>query len=252
MAGFIIFLSILLFFFLVGMLKSSFIIEYEDSFALTLKILFIKIPLVPGKEKKIDLKKYSRKALAKQAEKQKQKDEKKFKKKVEKKRQQKAEKKAVEKSGEKKKKMTFSEITELISMIYKAVTQLFAHLFGYIRTEVVRMHVSLSAGSVDKTATTYGACMGGINLLFELLDKKSHLKFTSKDSVCILPDYVGSGFKASVKIIISIRLWQVFGMIIPSGITALKYFIKKMMKEKEAEQGSSRKKKNDNTKTASA
>lgn len=252
MTGFIIFLAILLFFFLIGMLKGSFIIEYEDNFALTLKILFIKIPLVPGKEKKINLKKYSRKSLAKQAKKQKQKDEKKFQKKIEKKRQQKAEKIAMEKSGEKKKKMTFSEVTELISMIYKAVTQLFSHLFGYIRTEVVKMHISLAGGSVDKTATMYGACMGGINLLFELLDKKSHLKLTSKDSVCILPDYVGSGFKASVKIIISIRVWQIFGMIIPSGITALKYFIKKIMREKETETINEQKEKNDNKNVASA
>lgn len=234
MTGLIVFLSIVLFFFLLGMLKSSFVIEYEDSFALTLKILFIKINLVPGKEKKIKLKKYSRSALAKQKAAKKKKDEKKFQKTVEKKRQKKAEKAAMEKSGEKKKKMTFSEVTELISMIYKAVTQLFSHLFGYIKTEVVKMHISLSAGSVDKTAVAYGACMGGVNLLFELLDKKSHLKITSGDSVSILPNYVGSGFKASIKIIISIRLWQVIGMLIPSGITALKYFIKKNVKEKEA------------------
>lgn len=235
MTGLIVFLSILLFFFLIGMLKGSFIIEYENEFALTLKVLCFKIPLVPAKEKKVDLKKYSRKSLKKQEEQQKKKDEKKYRKKVEKKRAKRAEKKAMEESGEKKKKMTFSEVTELISMIMRAVSQLFSHLFGYIRTEVVRMYISLSSGSVDKTATTYGALMGGINLLFEFLDKKSHLKFKSADSVSILPDYVGSGFKASIKIIIRIRVWQIFGMLIPSAVTALKYFIKKLMRDKEKE-----------------
>ena len=134
MTGWIVFLSILLFFFLIGMIKSSFIIEYENDFKLVLKILFIKIPLVPAKEKKVNLKKYSRKSLLKQEKAKKKKDEKEFRKKVEKKKKQNAEKRAQELSGEKKKKMTFSEVTELIAMIYKAVVQLFSHLIGYIRT----------------------------------------------------------------------------------------------------------------------
>ncbi len=234
MTGWIVFLSILLFFFLIFMLKASFIIGYDGSFKLALKILFIKIPLAPGKEKKIDLNYYSPDVMEKREKKKKEKDAEKKLKKEEKKKIKKAEKIAKKASGEKKKKMTFSEITDLIKMIYTAVVQLFSHLIGYIHTEIVKMDLSIAGGPPDKTAIKYGEVMAGLNLLCDFLDKKSNLKFRSAKNVCILPGFYG-GFKADIEIIVSIRVWQVFGMIIPSAITALKWFIKRTMKKKDEE-----------------
>ena len=144
--------------------------------------------------------------------------------------------------------MTFAEITDLIKMIYTALVHLFSHLIGYIRTEIVKMDISLAGGPPDKTAVKYGEVMAGLNVILDFLHRKSHLKFRSANNVSILPGFYG-GFKADIEIIVSIRVWQVFGMILPSGITALKWFIKRTMKKNSKKKEQAKNEEADNNST---
>ena len=65
MTGLIIFLAILLFFLILLSIRLKITIEYNDSLCVYARILyFIRIPITPGKEKRLKLSEYSDKKIA--------------------------------------------------------------------------------------------------------------------------------------------------------------------------------------------
>ncbi|MBE6542787.1 MAG: hypothetical protein E7675_00150 [Ruminococcaceae bacterium] len=237
MKGWIIAGAILLFFLFVSLLKIGIVIGYKKDFTLALKILFFKIKILPAKKKKIKLSNYTKKKIEKAEAKEKASKEKKEKKKQEKKAQKQKEKqlkKDLEKAGKAPPKKKLSEkITDtvtLVKVILDIVKLLFTKLFGYIKTEVISLKIALGGKSPDQTALIYGATMAGVTALLEFLDGHSELKIKDQDSVAVVPDFPCHGFEADINIIISFRVWQIFGMIIPPAVRAAKHFIPKLLK----------------------
>ena len=102
MEGWIIFGAIVLFFVLLSFIKIGVVIGYKKDFSLAIKLLFFKIKILPAKEKKLNLKNYTKKKVeaAEAAEKlKKDKKDKKKKEKKEKKAQEKQLKKDLEKEN---------------------------------------------------------------------------------------------------------------------------------------------------------
>lgn len=236
MKGWIIAGAILLFFLLVSLLKIGIVIGYSKDFTLAIKVLFFKIKILPGKEKKIKLSDYTKKKVEKAQAKEKAAKEKKEQKKKEKKAkkaQEKQLKKDLEKAGnappKEKLSVKIKDTVTLVKVILDIVKLLFSKLFGYIKTEVISLKLALGGASPDQTALIYGATMTGVTALLDFLDHHSDLKIKNQNAVAVIPDFPVHGFEADVKIIISFRIWQVFGMIFPPVIKAAKFFIPKLL-----------------------
>ena len=73
--------------------------------------------------------------------------------------------------------------------------------------------------------------MAGVTALLEFLDGHSDLKIKSRDAVSVVPDFPSHGFEADINIIISFRVWQVFGIIFPPIIRAAKHFVPMLLKD---------------------
>ncbi len=238
MKGLIIFFSVILFFLLIGLLKIGVVIGYSKEVSLGIKLLFLNIKILPKKEKGVKLSNFSKKAVRKYDERERLKKEKSAKKKAEKKAKKAAAKKEKKLNPPPKKKLSekVNDITKkvndtvtLVKVILDVVRLLFSKLFGYIKTEVISLKLAIGAGDPDKTAVIYGATMAGVTGLLEFLDGHSELKIRAKDAVSVIPDFPGHGFEADVKIIISFRVWQIFGMIIPPAVRAGKHFIPRLL-----------------------
>jgi hypothetical protein len=223
-------------------LKIGIVIGYNKEFSLAVKILFFKIKILPSKEKKIKLSDYTKKKVEKAKAKEKAMAEKKEKKKQEKKQkkeQEKQIKKDLEKAGnappKKKLSVKIKDTVTLVKVILDIVKLLFSKLFGYIKTEVISLKIALGGKSADQTALIYGATMSGVTALLEFLDGHSELKIKDENALAVVPDFPCHGFEADISIIISFRVWQIFGMIFPPVIKGAKFFIPKLLGDKKAD-----------------
>ena len=238
MEGWIIFGAIVLFFVLLSFIKIGVVIGYKKDFSLAIKLLFFKIKILPAKEKKLNLKNYTKKKVeaAEAAEKlKKDKKDKKKKEKKKKKAQENQLKKDLEKAGKappkKKLSVKIQDTVTLVKVILDVVKILFSKLFGYIKTEIRSLKIAIGGKDPSQTALIYGGTMAGVTALLEFLDGHSELKIKSQDALAVIPDFPCHGFEADIDMTISFRVWQIFGMIIPPIVRAAKHFIPKLLKD---------------------
>ena len=180
-------------------LKISLIIRYDEGAALTLKILFVKIRLYPKKEKKHRKKSMSAKKAARIKDK--------LERKKAKKKAKKAEKKAKKRDG--KKKTTPSDILETISTVAILVRQIVSNFVKYVRIKIVRIHVKIATGDAAQTAIAYGALTQGINVLFPLLEDVKNFSMPKNRDIDIYPDFLSEDSEIELKLIFSLRVWQI-------------------------------------------
>ena len=141
----IIFLCILLFFVILLTLKCTLTLQYSDELRLTLKILFFKFRLLQQKKKKYPHSMSARKArrirkrLRKRALKQREKDEEKQK------------QKATEDSKQGKKKHTFRDILDIVSLVTAVLKVVLKKTFGHLRLKMTRVKIKI--GSEDAATT---------------------------------------------------------------------------------------------------
>lgn len=212
---------IILFFVLILSLKATVTVEYKDEVALYVKVLFIKIKILPSKKKKSGPHSMSEKKAKKIKAKLLAKEEKK----KEKKKQKKAEKLA-EKHKNKKKK-SLSDILDIIGLVKDILTKVIKIFFGHLKVKVARLKIKVATGDAASTAIAYGLISQAAMYLFTLLSPLDGFTFPKEKDTDIVCDYLSDEMEIDVKISLSIRVWHVFHV----GFGALGTFIKHKLKK---------------------
>ena len=233
MTGFIIFACILLFFAFILSLKATVSIEYNGELALFVRVLFIKIKVIPKKEKK-----RPRSMSAKKAQKIKDKlaakEAKKKAKKAEKKKK-KAEKKAAIARGEaKKEKKTPADILDIITLAAGLVKQVVGKFFGHLRIKLTRIKIKVGTGDAATTAIAYGVISQAVNVFFPLLEGVKTLSLPNKtEDIDIKADFTSDESEIDLKISFVLRVWHLLHVAFSALGELIKYFFKSQKRKEE-------------------
>ncbi len=195
------------------------IISYSDEVRLAVRVLFLKINILPSKDKK-----GAHSMSAKKAEKIKAKLRKKAQKKktdAEEKEKAKAEKKA------RKEKKNIGEIVSNVQTLASVAVAVIEKFFKHLRIRLARIKIVVATGDAASTAIAYGAITQSINLLFPLLEKVKNFEKLPKSDISVDLDYLEEEPTIDIKLMFSIRVWHVFDI----AFAALGRFIKHKFRE---------------------
>jgi hypothetical protein len=209
------------------LLQVQVIIEAQTSARVYLKILFIKIQLYPQKKKPPKLKDYSPKRIAKRAEKKKKKLEAKLKKKA--KKEQKKKKKSLQNdannavgSQKPKKKMSVSDVVELVSLVLELSKTFFVRFGRRLRLDLTKIHITVGGEDAAKTALTYGAVSAGVSSLCELLDSIFTVKPKGNKDVIVDADFLSETIAVDIIVSASLRVWHALDIALAVAISFVK------------------------------
>lgn len=223
MTAWIILGAILLFFVFLLSLKATITVGYSDEVTLSIRVLFVKIKLLPKKTKK-----GPHSMSAKKAEKLRKKAAKAAAKKKEAKRL-KAEHKLQKKEAEKDKpKKSMSEILDMISLIRELVAVVIRRFFGHLRIRVTRLKLVVATPDAATTAIAYGAACTAINLLLPTLSEVKNFKLPAEDEFGVVCDFTADTPSFDVKLSFSLRVWHLFHV----AFGALGRFISRKLRQK--------------------
>ena len=229
--------GILLFFAFILSLKATVTVAYHDAVALSVRVLFVKIRILPKKEKR-----GPHRMSAKKAEKIKEKLRKKQAQKAEKKKL-KADKKTAKKEAQKseKKKMSLPEILDLISLIRKILVKVVKTFFGHLRIDIIRLKIRVATGDAASTACSYGAITQAINLLFPVLESTKNFSTPKTRDIDIVADFAGEEMEFDLEFAFSLRVWHLLHVALGALGTAIKHFVKKMFRDQKKQASSGHK-----------
>lgn len=223
---------ILLFLVFLLTIKATVTIVYAGEVQLFLRVLFIKIRLVPAKKKK-----YPKSMSAKKAQKIKAKAAKKKAKKLAKKKEKELakeeEKKAVAKGEVKKEKKSPGEILDIISLVANLIKKVIGKFFGHLTIKLARIKLKIATGDAATTAITYGAVTQAINLLFPVLDNIKTVKTPDAKQIDVVADFCSEESEIDIKISFGIRVWHVFHVVFSALGELIKYLFKSMKRKSE-------------------
>ena len=216
---------IALFFVFLLCLKATVTIIYCGEVRLYVKVLFLKIKILPAKKKK-----YPRSMSAKKARKLKQKREKKLAKKAKKKaekKQAKEEQKKAERSGDvKKEKKSAGEILDIISLVANLIKAVIGKFFSHLRIKVARIRLKIATADAATTAITYGAVTQAINVLFPLIDQIKTVKTPPNKDIDISADFCSDETEIDIEISFALRVWHLFSVLFAALGKLIKYIFK--------------------------
>lgn len=217
--------GILLFFALLLSLKATVTICYTDEVTLFVKVLFLKIPILPKKKKywkasmSASKAKKIRKARQKKAEKKRLAQKEKAKKKEQKKQ-----------TREEKPKKSMSEILDLVQLVCQLVSAVIRRFFHHLRIRVARLKVKVATGDAATTAVAYGAVTQCINVLFPLLEGSKNLKLPKDADLSVEADFLSDSPELDVMFSFSLRVWHLFSVAFCALGTFLKHQFAKWKK----------------------
>lgn len=222
--------AILLFLVFLLSLKATVTVAYADEVRLFVRVLFVKIKILPSKEKK-----YPHSMSARKARRLKKKRLKKLRKKLEKKRGKQAEKEQKKRDvalgkAEKEKKSP-SEILAIISLVCSLVGKIVKTFFKHLRIKLVRINLKIATDDAATTAVTYGAVSQTMNLLFALLDGVKTVKLPKNEEINVYPDFCSEDTEIDLKIEFSIRVWHILHVAAVALARVVKYFFEKAKRE---------------------
>ena len=222
--------GILLFFFLIAMIRAEVVIVYNDEFALTVRVAGIPIKIIPKKPKKVKYRDYTPKAMEKKRKKAEKKALKKAEKKAKKKQRKDEDKKKKQEEeaklkaeGKKKEKKDIVKIIKLIS----GLLGVFFRRFGkHIRIRIARLHINVASDDAAKTAVLYGTVSQAVCYLTNLLDAAGTLRHPARTDAAVNADFLSEKMTVDIEIGVSLCVWQVFDMINFTGARFIKELIK--------------------------
>lgn len=191
------------------LLRIRITIEADTTARVYLKILFFRIKLFPKEKKPPKLKHYTPKKIAKREAKKRKKAEAKFNKKLKKKQKKQQEK---EKASEEKKRMTLSDITELISLVLSLVKTFFLKLGKHLRLDLTKIHITVASDNAAKTALEYGAITNGVSALCDLLESSLKVKPKGTKDIIVSVDFLSEKPTIDIVASASLRVWQIFNI----------------------------------------
>ncbi|MBQ8287432.1 MAG: DUF2953 domain-containing protein [Clostridia bacterium] len=244
MNGWIIFGCILLFFWLIGMIRASVEVEYNTDVRVAVKVLGMTFRITPKEKKPLKLsdftpKKY-RKRLAKDEKLRLKQEAKKAKKQAEKERK-KAEKKAAKEAAKKglpppddgkkkkeKKKKELAEIMELVLVGLDAVKVLFKSFGKHFRIEAVRLKIAVGGEDAASTAILYGIVVQFVTYLCHALAAITNFKVRKPEEIAVTADFLSDKLTMDLHFVFRLRVWHIFAMVFAAGIGAVKRLLKNM------------------------
>lgn len=202
MIGLYVLLGILLLIALILCLRVNLNIKYKSDLTIYLRILFIKIPIIPQNNKSAKKPKQNKKKQGVDSVK-------------------------IVKSEEKEKKSpTLLENLGLIKEVLSVFIKAFAK---ELKVKLARIHVKVATEDAAKTAILYGAVSGSIALIVELIDSYTNLSRLKERSIIVESDFLSDKSEADISISLSISVYGGIKTLLKSGF---KYFQLKNKKAK--------------------
>lgn len=202
------------------MLRGIVTIEYRDTLKVTLRVLFIKIKILPKKEKHPRVHSMSKRRSERIARRLEKKKEKKKEKRLEKKRAKEEKKKNAPKKKLPEMLKDISEITELVLLAVKK-------FFGHLKIRVIRFNVKIASDDAATTAIAYGAVNQIVATIYPFVEGSKNIKTPNKKNFNIYTDFLSDTPEADVKIKLSIRVWQIVDVAIAAIVKMVKNKLKK-------------------------
>lgn len=237
MRGWIIFGCILLFFWLIGMIRANIEVCYSDSVRVVLKVLGIRLRLVPKQKKPPKLSDFSPKKYRKRLQKDEtlrlKKELKKTKKQAKKDAKSAAKKKAAgadkqkdsSDSKQKKKKMSFDDIMEWIYVGLDALKGLGKSFGKHFEIEAVKLKIAVGTEDAAKTAILYGVIVQAAAYLIESLSAITNFRCKDRGQIQITADFLSDQLVMDLHLIFKLRVWHLFAILFSAAIAALKRLI---------------------------
>lgn len=206
-------------------LKFTLTVAYAGEVQLWARVLFLKIRLVPAKEKRLP-----RSMSAAKARRLKKRRIKKLKKKIEKQRSKEEEKKQkkhdVAIGKEEEKKRSPADILDIISLVCNLVTKLVAKFLGHLRIRLARINIKVASDNAATTAVLYGAVTQAINVLFPLLDGIKTLRTPKNSDINVYADFCSEEPEIDIEISFSLRVWHLLHVALVALVQLIKYYFK--------------------------
>ena len=203
-------------------IKATVTIAYSDELRLTLRVLFIRIKILPSKEPKKKRGMSERKAR-------------KIREAIKKKEQKKAlAKKEKSESKKEKEKKSVSETISLVKLLTSVALTVIKTFFGHLKIKMTRIKMVVATEDAATTAVAYGAITQSINILLPALESVENFNLRRAD-IDVRPDFLSDEMKFDVKISFSIRVWHILHV----GFAALIKFIKGKLAQDFAKQNAS-------------
>lgn len=224
-------LGLVLFLALILSLRGTVAIAYDGELSLSVRVLFVKINILPKKDKRKKVHSMSKKKSEKLRERLEKKKEKKRQAKLEKKR-------AKEEKKKNAKKKTISEILTGVTEIVELVKLIAGKFFGHLKIKVVRFNIKVASDDAATTAIAYGAINSVIATLYPFIESSKNIKTPNKKNFNIYTDFLSETPEADVKILLSIRVWQIVDL----GIAAVIKLVKNKLKKQKINENKTAKK----------
>ena len=200
--------AILLFFVFLFSLRAVVTISYSDEVALSIRILFLKIKILPKKKKKIHLAQYDIKKFRKKQKKKYQKALKKYNKK-----QEKSALKAEEKEKDKDKEKAKIPLSENIKFIEKLVKIFFSRFAKHFQIYLAKIKINVATGDAAQTAILYGVVIQSVAYIIETLNRVTNVKKLKQSEIIVTANYLSEKTSADVCIKFALRVWHLVSIL---------------------------------------
>ena len=188
-------------------------IRYEETLTVYLRVLFIKIPLYPKKDKK---KRYPHSMSRRKARKIKESLTKK------KKKPSKSSKKKKD-SKEKPEKKEKNDLLSILSIIISFVKYFLRVFLKSVRVKVAKLQITVATEEAGKTAVLYGAVSQSVNTLIPLLENiKNFKKLPKGNDLMVDADFLLDKSTIKTDITLYVRVGSALKAIIGAAVKSFK------------------------------
>ena len=215
---------ILAFFVLLFTVRVRVNVKMKDELELTVIAFGARIRILPKKQKKYNLKKYTLKKIQKRDEKAALKAQKKAEAKAKKKKEKAAAKKkakALTKEQKKaikaKKKASRPPIPDMISLFKEVLGIFFGTFFSKLHFHVAKIIIKVGGSDAAKIATTHGAICMALGPTLCLIDRHSNLHTKRRSVIYIEPDFTSEKINMDIDVGFSLSLGGVLSAAIKAG-----------------------------------
>ncbi|MGM9645176.1 MAG: DUF2953 domain-containing protein [Eubacteriales bacterium] len=177
-------------------MRLNVVVSYKDSLCVYAKVLFIKIPIYPQKEKEKKKKKKEKKPPEKAVEKEEDKKEEKGDKKV--------------------------SPVKILWQMRESILRLIEKFFGYLHFKFIRLKITVGCEDAAKTAIAYGLTTQSVAYLIEILNNISNVDISKHSEIYVKSDFISQKSSFDGKVVLYIRVLPLFKV----AFRAIKEFFK--------------------------
>ncbi len=177
-------------------IRINVVVSYKDSLCVYARVLFIKIPIYPQKEKKKKKEKKEKKPPDKAVEKKEDEKEEKDEKKV--------------------------SPVKILWQMRESILRLIEKFLGYLHFKFIRLKITVGCEDAAKTAIAYGLTTQSVAYLIEILNNISNVDISKHSEIYVKSDFISQKSSFDGKIVLYIRILPVLKV----AFGAIKEFFK--------------------------